>query len=684
MPVMPNTKPPSAGIPPSDRTTNQPLASVAAVIEAYEAGKRFNAGPLSTRDQDVHNMHEQLRRVRREFERGERRKQQQQPTVEEELDVEDEFVEESVRSESPHRERDARRERERSREREAPREYPEYERRGYSGTQDRRTRSKAYPAPYPIFQLSPAEDEDDPTAMPYSYDYELPAQYLKVSQVDFGNGSTTVTTDELLSRPIDGVTALAISKARWTTRNAATIGVDLEATAKRSGPADFWVHIQRPANSFATLQTVVQSSAFLSERERTQAHTFLKKIQQDHEHETELGCVLDPGAVFCENNETEKEGVALRFLAFSQLQSRKASVDVAKRGHVHPSLPFTEIRDSRNEDEEDKSSSYGRHGKQNRENQIELTPTWILLIGRRCIITCNNHVQADMAGNRMNLTIYPSKTSRSEGLGSASQVRVTYFGRAWTVPLEHCRSWPALWATFTKAFIERAWGLAFVHESVVLDATRWENLQRQITTGVIKLRLVKRNDQRVVGSVSVLQQELEIVRAIKGPSSESPGNTSDAPTAQIGFGRLMDASPLIQLLEGVATPSTGSKAPSTVADDLHSLLTNNPYPLIKSTYTNFKGATRSQFLDEFRKAAAEQGNDDFVKTKCRLTAHAYYLYTFFWAWDSQHIVVSRFWDALCAVCRSKETGEGPVSTPWDLTHDRWPLHGHRPTQVDQF
>jgi hypothetical protein len=657
---MPNKLPSAA--PQVADSTSQPLASVAAVIEAYEAGKRFNAGPSFLADH-ANNTRELLPGILQDRERDERR--QQQPTVESD-DDEVHVIEASVRSWSPGRERDERLEQDRLRDRKVRRKSPDRDWRDYSRTKDRRTKLLSYlPTRMPE---PPADVSEDPLATQYSFTYELPAQYLGVSHVDFGNDSATVTTDQLLSRPIDGVTALAINKARWTVRNASIICADLEATAKRSGPADFWVHIQRPANSFATLQMVIQSSTFLSDRERSKAHSFLKKIQQDHEHETELGCILDPGALFCENSKDEKEGVALRFFAFSRLQSRKAAAYMAKRDRVHPSLPFTEIRDSQNEDDESKEALSGNYEKQSRQHQFELAPTWILLIGRHCIITCNDLAQSDIAGDRMNLTLHPSKDPTSEGVESAAQVRVTYCDRVWVVPLEHCRTWTALWATFTKAFVERAWGLAFIHESVILDAAGWESLQRQIITGVVKLRLVKRNDQKIVGSVSVLRQELDLVRAMEKSPNEDPDFAQGGSAVHAGFGKLIEASPLLHLLQTRASSPDGSKAPSTVPDDLHSLLSNNPHPLIRDGYTNYDGLDRRIFLRAFEEVAAKQGDDEFTATKCHFAVHAYYLYTFFWALDFQHSLLSRFWGSLGSFLKLDESGENSVSPLWSLKH----------------
>jgi hypothetical protein len=276
----------------------------------------------------------------------------------------------------------------------------------------------------------------------------------------------------------------------------------------------------------------------------------------------------------------------------------------------------------------------------------------------------------------MKLTLHPYKDPTSGGLESAAQIRVTYFGRAWVVPLEHCRTWAALWSTFTKAFIERAWGLAFIHESVVLDAARWESLQRQTATGVVKLQLVKRADQRVIGSVLVLQQELEIVSAIRKSSNETSSKTTSGPASNTGFGQLIDASPLVHLLRSRATPPAASEVTSTVAEDLHSMLSNSPNLLVRSTYTNFKGATRRRFLDEFEMVAAGLGDDRFLKMKCDLAVHAYYLYTFFWAWDSQHTVLSRFWEALCAICSLKDSGATSVGFHCLFRYNRWIANAH--------
>jgi hypothetical protein len=315
-------------------SSGQPLASVAAVIEAYEAGKRFNAAP-SAREDNANQTRETLRRVPRDREHDEIRRQQ--PTVEDD-DDEDRVTIESARSRSV--ERDVR---------------PGYE------SAYRPVGSKYYPD---------QDDHADPLAVPYLFQYDLPAHYLRVSHIDSGNDSPSTASDQLLSQPIDGVTALAINKARWAVRDVSDLCVDLEATAKRSGPADFWVHIQRSANSLATLGTVVQSSTFLSRREQTKAQSFLKKIQQDHEHETELGRILDPGALFCDNSKEDNEGVALRFFAFSRLESRKPAAQVAKQGRGHPSLPLTEIRNSRNEDDESEEIFVGNYGKQRRQHQF--------------------------------------------------------------------------------------------------------------------------------------------------------------------------------------------------------------------------------------------------------------------------------------------------------------------------
>lgn len=472
------------------------------------------------------------------------------------------------------------------------------------------------------------------------FDFDLPSHYID-NAIEIG--SVAKASDELATqmKPLAGLTVLIILRSRW--HRGFAVGKTKSSFDATLGRADFhtgfkWYHVERTVQNFSILHDIILQVPGLSVEERKEAREFLEATRDAHEHRRSYGCELRPPSLVLTSCDTIDE-LPIAFAPFQTFRCLPLRQQEPIGPRDHPSRPLLE------------HSAYQQSWLQGKEHVSHLSDSdhrgkclyksscWILLVVGH-LITVSDVPHSALLPPSCDFNVRPLSTASDN---SPPTLSVTYGDRSWEVALEACGSWPSLLATFLEAFAQRAWGLTFTYGPTVIDSHTWSRLQERISEGPLKLQLTTSGSERS-DTMNALQHEIATFSQPKMENAHESGE--DLPTAASTnhkYHIMLYEKPLLRVFSLTKLPKTENIA-SNIAIDLHGVLLRMSTGAVESSYQKCRHATPRDTDDwlsnvlENRKPPQEV---DWLKAE--IAIYIKHTYSFFWPWELEHEMLSKFW-----------------------------------------